>query len=109
MPLTTHYPTTSLLLAAWPFLGVALLGNMAGFLQLSRLLGVHRRVMGPLRRDVGFREDRFDRADGPAVGVLAVVARLANGVSHTQAFLSSKTQAGDGSQDTPVAARLISA
>ena len=74
-------------------------------------LGVQRRVMRPLRRHVGFRKDRLhralrharlavdavlridvqhhivliealDRADGHAIGVLAIVTRFANSMRH---------------------------
>src|SRR6516162_10117342 len=105
--------TTLLLLAGWPFLRVRLLGDMASFLEGSRLLGVHWGVVGPLTGDVGLGEDRFHgtfghtrlavyaivridiehhvvlvealhRTNRHAIGVLAVVARLANCVSHEE-------------------------
>ena len=80
-------------------------------LSAADFVGVQRRVARPLRRHVGLGEDRLDRAfrharlavdavdrvdvqhhvvlvealdraDGHAIGVLAVVARFANGVRH---------------------------
>src|SRR5207249_6131845 len=85
--------------------------DVAGILQGAGALGVHRRIVRPLRRHVYFREDRFDRAlghtslavdaiirsdvqhhvvlvealhraDRDAVGILAIVTWLANSVSH---------------------------
>src|SRR5262249_59924368 len=84
---------------------------VARIVQSRGFLRVERRVVRPLWRHVGFGEDRLDRAfgharlaidaiirvdpkhhvvlvealhraDRDAVGILAVVTRLANGVSH---------------------------
>src|SRR5262249_29959256 len=86
-------------------------------LQRGGLLGVQRREAGPLGRHVGLGEDgldgalrharlavdavgrvdvehllvlveALDRANGNAIGVLAVVAGLANGVGHRNRVLS---------------------
>src|SRR5207245_7812979 len=83
----------------------------ARFLQYGRFLGVQRSELRPLRRDIGFGVDRFYRAlrdtgfaidtidrvdvehyvvlvetlygtNHHTIGVLAIVARLANGVRH---------------------------
>src|SRR5262249_5597013 len=84
---------------------------MAGVLESSRALRVERRKVRPLRRHIGLGEDRFDRtlrnaclavdaiiridvkhhvvlvetlhrADCDTIGILAVMTRLANSVSH---------------------------
>ena len=89
----------------------------AHFLEGCRFLRVQRRKLRPLRRDIGLGIDRLDGAfrntrltidavdrvdvehrlvlvetlygaDDYAIGVLAIVARLANGVSHARSILS---------------------
>src|SRR5207253_1410697 len=93
-------------------------GFASRLLQRGGFLGVHGRVLCPLRWHVGFRVNRLHRAlrntgltidtidridvehhlvlvealyrtDDDAIGVLAIVARLANGVSHACSVLSS--------------------
>ena len=115
------HPNRLLLLAAGPFLGVLLFGDMriaALGLQLGGLLRVDLRPVRPLGGNIGLGEDRFDgtlrharftvnavdrvdiqhhvilpeafdRADDAAIGVLAIVARLADSVSHTEQILSN--------------------
>src|SRR6516165_2912668 len=117
----TSSATASLLLLIDAFralLGVLLFCDRAatGF-QLRRFLGVELGEAAPLSRNIGFREDgfdrtfghagfavdainrvdvehmlplieAFDRADDDAVRVFAVMARLSNSVSHIQSVLS---------------------
>src|SRR5260370_31301829 len=105
----------------------------AHLFQRRGFFGVHGSVLYPLGRDIGLRVNGLHRAlwhtgftidavdgidvehriilvktlhgtDDNAIGVLAIVARLANGVSHTRSVLSSD-EAGKPTKSCPGALR----